>query len=218
MGMKNESPAAALFSKTQRRVLGLLFGHPERSHYANEIVRAAGVGIGSVLRELDRLVESGLVVMARVGNQKHFQANRASPVFPELTAIARKILGDAGPEMSAPASVVAESRAPYTILPQARPDVSRPALARLCRKYGIRKVGLFGSAARGELKSGSDIDLLVEFEPGSKATLFDYPLLRRDLSALFGGRAVDIVPPEALRNPHRRKAILADLEVLHEAR
>ena len=45
----------ALFTKTQRRVLGLLFGNPDRSYYANEIVRFAGAGIGAVQRELERL-------------------------------------------------------------------------------------------------------------------------------------------------------------------
>jgi predicted nucleotidyltransferase len=213
--MTPQHPSEALFTKTQRRVLGLLFGQPERSHYANEIVRSAGVGIGAVLRELDGLVASGLVVMARIGNQKHFQANRASPVFEELAAIARKILPDGEGQR---ALAIHESRAAYSIIPQSEIDVPRAALARLCRKFGIRKLGLFGSAARGELKTGSDVDLLVEFDPDSKTTLFDYPALRRELSVLFGNRPVDIVPPEVLRNPHRRKAILADLKVLHESR
>jgi predicted nucleotidyltransferase len=215
MGMIPQHPSEALFTKTQRRVLGLLFGRPDQSHYANEIVRSAGVGIGAVLRELDGLVASKLVVMARIGNQKHFQANRASPVFEELAAIARKILPDGEGQRALAAH---ESRAAYSIIPRAQDNVSRAALVRLCRKFGIRKIGLFGSAARGELKSGSDIDLLVEFETDSKATLFDYPSLRGELSALFGNRPVDIVPPEVLRNPHRRKAILADLKVLHETR
>src|SRR5512135_2506549 len=94
IGMTRQHHSEALFTKTQRRVLAILFGQPDRSHYANEIVRCAGVGIGAALRELDRLVASGLVVMARIGTQKHFQANRASPVFAELAGIARKILAD----------------------------------------------------------------------------------------------------------------------------
>src|SRR5882672_4930896 len=92
MGTSHVDPGEALFTKTQRRILGLLFGAPDRSHYANEIVRSAGVGIGAALRELDRLVASGLVVVARIGNQKHFQANRNAPIFGELAGIARKIL------------------------------------------------------------------------------------------------------------------------------
>lgn len=61
MGMKKTSLGEALFGKTQRRVLGLLFGNPDRSYYANEIVRLAGAGIGAVQRELERLETAQLI-------------------------------------------------------------------------------------------------------------------------------------------------------------
>ncbi|GAB3471148.1 winged helix-turn-helix domain-containing protein [Polaromonas eurypsychrophila] len=64
--------AAALFTGTQQRVLGLLFGQPDRSFYANEIIALAGVGSGAVQRELARLAQSGLVTLRPVGNQKHY--------------------------------------------------------------------------------------------------------------------------------------------------
>jgi predicted nucleotidyltransferase len=102
--------------------------------------------------------------------------------------------------------------------PAATIEVPRNAIARLCRKHGVRKLSLFGSAARQEIGSTSDIDLLVEFAPDSSASLFDFPVIQKEFSELFGNRAVDLVPPEALRNPHRRKAILPDLKVLYEAR
>jgi predicted nucleotidyltransferase len=215
MGYTESGPGTALFSKTQRRILGLLFGFPERSHYTSEIVRHAGVGNGAALRELERLAESGLVVVARIGNQKHFQANRNASVFGELTSIARKLLVE-GPSGSPAAAH--ETRAVYGVTPAAEIDVSRAALSRLCRKYGIRKLGLFGSAARRELRSTSDVDLLVEFGPESNASLFDFPEMQREFSAVFGNRSVDLVPPQVMRNPHRRKAIMADLRVLYEAR
>jgi predicted nucleotidyltransferase len=214
-------PAEALFSKTQRRILGLLFGAPERSHYANEIVRSADVGIGAALRELERLVASGLVVVARIGNQKHFQANRNAPIFGELEGIARKILMEEVPGANRVRTALAAAHSPslaYEVTPEAGIEVSRSALARLCRKYGVRKLSLFGSAARREMKSTSDIDLLVEFAPDSRASLFDFPAMQRDFSQLFGNRSVDLVPPEVLKNPYRRKAILPDLRLLYEAR
>jgi DNA-binding transcriptional ArsR family regulator len=83
----------ALFTRTQRQLLGLLFGHPDRSFYLNEIVRLAGVGTGSVQRELGRLTEAGLLTAKRVGNQKHYQANRHTPIFEDLCALARKTFG-----------------------------------------------------------------------------------------------------------------------------
>ena len=83
----------ALFTRTQRQVLSLMFGHPERSYYANEVVRIAGVGTGSVQRELARLSDCGLLTVKRIGNQKHFQANPDSPVFPEIRSLVLKTFG-----------------------------------------------------------------------------------------------------------------------------
>ena len=83
----------ALFTRTQRQVLSLMFGFPERSFYANEIVRLAGVGTGSVQRELSRLSEAGLLTINRIGNQKHYQANADSPIFSEIRSIVLKTFG-----------------------------------------------------------------------------------------------------------------------------
>lgn len=210
MGTDHALLSKALFSKTLERVLGLLFGNPDRSFYANEIVRAAGVGVGTVQRELQGLTASGLVKVTRLGNQKHYQANRESPIFEELRGIATKAL--------APAMAVREPQAQYTVA--ANPGaltIPRRAVAGLCRRYGVAKLSLFGSAARGELTPESDIDLMVEFGPASKVTLWDLPKLQGEFSALFGGRRVELVPPEVMKNPFRRQAILADLRVLYEA-
>ena len=74
------SLADALFSSTQQRVLGLLFGQPDRSFFATEIIERLGAGSGAVQRELKKLAESGLVEVSWVGNQKHYQANPKSPI------------------------------------------------------------------------------------------------------------------------------------------
>ena len=65
----------ALFSATQQKVLGLLYGKPDQSSYANEIARWAQVGKGSLMRELERLYNAGILTMHRQGNQTHYQAN-----------------------------------------------------------------------------------------------------------------------------------------------
>lgn len=96
-------------------------------------------------------------------------------------------------------------------------DVPRDQLQALARRFHIRRAAVFGSAARGELRPDSDIDLLVEFEPGQAPSLWAAQELQDDFSRLFGGRPVDIVPPEVLRNPYRRKTIEPDLKVLYEA-
>lgn len=98
-----------------------------------------------------------------------------------------------------------------------RLKVSRAALQELVRRYHIRRLALFGSAARDELKPDSDIDLMVEFEPGEAPSLWAAQEIQQDFIRLFGGRHVDIAPPEILRNPFRRRSIERDLKVLYEA-
>ena len=83
----------ALFSKVQQRVLALIFGHPERSFYTSEIVRHVRSGVGAVERELSKLERSGLVSVERIGNQKHYRANRDAPIFEELRGLVEKTVG-----------------------------------------------------------------------------------------------------------------------------
>ena len=134
----------ALFAKTQRRVLGVLFGNPDRSYFSNEIVRMAESGIGAVHRELAALEAAGLVTVTRIGNQKHYQANRASPIFEELRGIVVKTFGVA--------------------------DVLREALAPLAAE--IRAAFIYGSVAKGGDTAASDIDLMVISEKLHYADVF----------------------------------------------
>lgn len=94
----------SLFTKTQQRVLGLLYGAPGRSFYTNEIVRIAAVGRGAVTRELVKLAESGVLKVHTEGNQKHYQANSACLVYADLVKIARKLFDVEIPKASAKAA------------------------------------------------------------------------------------------------------------------
>jgi predicted nucleotidyltransferase len=85
--------ADALFNATQQRVLGLLFGQPNRSFFTTEIMSLVGAGRGAVQRELLRLQTSGIVTIKKIGNQKHYQASRDSPIYEELCSIIRKTVG-----------------------------------------------------------------------------------------------------------------------------
>ncbi len=184
----------ALFSKTRRRVLGLLFGSPHRSFYANEIMRHADCGIGAVQRELERLAAAGLVNVSRAGNKKHYKANMDAPLFEELRSIVSKSA------LSAVESL----------------NVEVDALSAVCKEFHVRKLSVFGSAARGELNAGSDIDVLVEFDPAHLPTLWGMVRLQQALESVFG-RQVDVATDAILRNPHRRRGILADLKELYAA-
>ena len=130
---RSSSLADALFSGTQQRVLGLLFGQPERSFYATELINLAGVGSGAVQRELASLAQSGLVTVKPVGNQKHYQANPASPIYDELCGLVRKTVGLAEP--------------------------LRAALAPLATQ--IKAAFVYGSTAKKEDTANSDIDLML---------------------------------------------------------
>ncbi len=131
--LRSSSLADALFSGTQQRVLGLLFGQPERSFYATELINLAGVGSGAVQRELASLSQSGLVTVKPVGNQKHYQANPASPIYVELCGLVRKTVGLAEP--------------------------LRAALAPLATQ--IKAAFVYGSIAKKEDTASSDIDLML---------------------------------------------------------
>ena len=65
-------------------------------------------------------------------------------------------------------------------------------LAELCRRHGIRKLSLFGSELKGTARPDSDVDLLVEFEEDARPSLFDMAEIEIELSALLGGRRVDL--------------------------
>jgi hypothetical protein len=79
-------------------------------------------------------------------------------------------------------------------------------IAELCRRYRVKELSLFGSAARGDMGPDSDIDLLVEFLPEANVSLLRHSSAERELSELLG-RKVDLVSKRALREPLRREII-----------
>lgn len=83
-------------------------------------------------------------------------------------------------------------------------------LAQVCRRYRIRRLSLFGSHLKGTARADSDVDLLAEFEVLARPTLLDLAAAEIDLSALLGGRKVDLRTPAELSRYFRE-------EVLHEA-
>jgi len=131
--MRSNSIGNVLFTKTQQKVLGLLYGQPYKSFYLNEIVRLSDIGRGTIKRELERMTASGIVIQKRIGNQNHYQANDSCPVYQELLGIVRKTFGIA--------------------------DVIKTALTPIFER--IIFAYIYGSIAKSEDSSKSDIDLLV---------------------------------------------------------
>ena len=131
--MRSNTIGNVLFTKTQQKVLGLLYGQPYKSFYLNEIVRLSDIGRGTIKRELERMTASGIVIQKRIGNQNHYQANESCPVYQELLGIVRKTFGIA--------------------------DVIKTALTPIFER--IIFAYIYGSIAKSEDSSKSDIDLLV---------------------------------------------------------
>jgi predicted nucleotidyltransferase len=96
-------------------------------------------------------------------------------------------------------------------------EVSRAALAEIAKRFHIRRLYLFGSAARSELRPDSDIDLLVEFESNGAPSLGGIVEIQDAFNKLFHGRKVDVATPSILKNPYRKRAIEKDMAVLYAA-
>jgi predicted nucleotidyltransferase len=225
--------ASLLFGAYRREALALLLLHPETSLHVREIGRVTGKAPGTLLRELNQLANAGVLNRRPVGNQVQFQANSACPIFEDLRNILKKTAGNqndfgqpgshrqrgkAKPVLHSPeVSYVQKSAAKGPKPAAKKPRISRIKLKALCRRYGIAKLSLFGSASRGELTPESDVDLMVEFLPDSRASAFDMTAMQDEFSAALGGRKVDIATPEILRNPFRRDTIVPDLKTIYEA-
>jgi len=80
----------ALFTKTQQKLLCLLFQKPDTTFYLNEIVRLAGIGKGTIKRELDKMTAASLLTIKHIGNQKHYQANSSAPIYNECVPLLAK--------------------------------------------------------------------------------------------------------------------------------
>lgn len=94
-------------------------------------------------------------------------------------------------------------------------DVAPEQIADLCRRYRVREMALFGSAARGELRTDSDIDVVVELQPNHGLGLFEFDELQTELSRVFG-RRVDLVSKSGLK-PRIRPFVLRDARVIYAA-
>src|SRR6266704_2841803 len=93
-------------------------------------------------------------------------------------------------------------------------EASADSLAGFCRKWKIKELSLFGSVLREDFRPGSDIDVLVTFAPEARWSLLDLPRMQDELSRILG-RTADLVDIKGLRNPFRRREILATREVVY---
>ena len=133
MRIMHRSLSSVLFPGYRRQVLGLLMLRPDETLHGREIARRTGLPQGTLARELKLLADVGILTRQTRGNQTLYCANRASPIFTELSGILRKTSGLA--------------------------DVVAAALMPLSDQIDVAFI--FGSVARGAESAESDVDLLV---------------------------------------------------------
>jgi len=125
--------STALFGRTRRAILAQLYGHTDEAYYLRQLVRSAGLGLGAVQREVARLAGAGIIQRTARGRQVYYQANPQCPLFAELKSLVVKTAGVG--------------------------DVLRQALALLADRITVAFI--YGSVARTEQRSSSDVDLMV---------------------------------------------------------
>ena len=122
-----------LFGEYRQRTLGLLLLNPEASYHVRELARITGTSAGTLHKELTNLSAGGILQRKKIGNQVHYSANLNCPIFDELASILRKTSGLA--------------------------DVLAKALIGLESK--IEFAFVFGSVARGQQQTNSDVDIML---------------------------------------------------------
>src|SRR5215469_25411 len=131
--MRNMRALDALLPKTRQRILAATLMQPEKAWYASELAQRLGVPSSSLQRELQDLTEAGILKTHKQGRMVYYQANRESPVFPDLRGLLLKTAGLV--------------------------DVLAHALKPVASK--VTTAFVYGSIAAGSEASESDIDLMV---------------------------------------------------------
>lgn len=200
----NGGPAALLFSKTRRAVLSLLYHHAGEAFYLRQIVRATGSGLGPAQRELKKLADAGIIRRTARGRQIYYQANGQCPVFAEL----RSLLAGGVPVKAPEPRAVTHGRAERNI------KVPQEKLTEFCQRRHITRLAFFGSVLRDDFRPDSDIDVLVEFEPGHVPG-FGIVDIERELSGMLGCK-VDLRTPGDLSH-YFREQVIQEAEVQYSA-
>ena len=187
---------SGLFGKTRQAVLALLYGRADSSFYTKQILDAVKIGRGTVQRELKNLTDTGIITREVEGRQVYYRANAQCPIFNELKSLSARMIRE-------DTALNAITGSPASL----RVRVPPKKLAEFCRKHHIRKLSFFGSVLREDFRPDSDIDVLVEFEPGKTPGLFKLADMEAELSDLFGRRKVDLRTPAELSRCFRDRVV-----------
>lgn len=152
---------------------------------------------------------AGILTVTQEGKLRYYQANPLCPIYSELVSISRKALCNERQAMTTQPNDLIKIGDDIV--------VARSALEATARHFSIHRINLFGSSARKELRPDSDIDILVDFEPGKTPSLAGMVKIREAFSQLFNGRPVDVATRTILNHPYRKQQIEKDMEELYAA-
>lgn len=201
---KNNNLVITLFGKTRRAILSLLYGDADEAFYLRQIVRVTGAGLGAVQRELPKLTDAGIIQREVKGRQVYYQANLACPAFAELKSLLARNISSSAPE---PAGNIIGRVERNIKLP-------RKKLADFCKRNHITRLAFFGSVLRNDFRFDSDVDVLVEFEPGHVPG-FAFFGMQEELSEILG-RKVDLHTPASL-SQYFRDQVVKEAQVQYAA-
>ena len=207
-----------LFGKTRQAVLALLYGRADTSFYTKQVLDAVRIGRGAVQRELKNLTETGIVVREVQGRRVYYRANNATPIFDDLRNIVEQTAAASPAVGETPPSTIRETATPYvpskTEKGAPRIAVPKRKLAAFCRRNHIRRLSLFGSVLREDFRPDSDVDVLVEFDPG-KTPGFAFFGIQEELSNMLG-RKVDLNTLGDI-SPYFRDRVAREATTLYDA-
>jgi predicted nucleotidyltransferase len=189
-------------SRLRANVLNRLFTCPDEHFYVRQLAALAGEDSTNLSRELARLESAGILVSTTEGRQKYYQANRQSPVFKDIQGLVTRL----------PAADTTNQSSLDKLLNR-RLQLNKPALTGFCRSNHVLKLSLFGSVLRQDFRPESDIDMLVEFQPGKTPGFLKLAGMEEELSDLIGGRKVDLRTPQDLSS-HFRNRVLKEAKAL----
>jgi len=208
MGIDNiEDISLFLFGKTRCAVLAFLYNHSDESFYMHHILRTVGTGSGAVQRELKHLTDAGIITREKRGRQVYYRANKKCPVFNELQKI---VCG----QIKQSSFLLSDEPTAIINIPKGEPvarnrniTVPKARVAEFCQRNHISAFYLFGSVLRDDFRPESDIDILVEFEPGHVPGFFSIFDMEHELSRIFAARKTNIRTAKDLSRYFREEII-----------
>ena len=190
-----------LGSKTRSRLLSVLFAEPDRGYHVRELIRLVGAGSSGVQREIGRLQGLGIVCSERdARGRRVISLAKDSPFLQPLAGLV------AAQERASHGAVgVLDAPPAHALHPSVRELATD--IVETCRRFGVLRASVFGSATDAAGPTPSDLDVAVTFSAGDQRSRADLYFGLRDAHERVAGMQADLVELDAVDNPYMRDEI-----------